>query len=200
MLQIHPKARPTPVIRAEIAGSNEPPGILAQRYGVSTEMVRQWRQRGTEDCLDYSARPTHPGRPPEEERVLVCALRRSTHFALDDLPFVVPIFCRLSIVIASGVLFGPKRLVGDHGLAQIDPNAVRAASKLTTSALSTSTANIYPSCRPATANGAGAISRSPSTGARAPCIERSRRMRPKRAPSAFCRRRLWLFPFASLLC
>ena len=37
MLQIHPNARTTPVTRAEIAGSHERTGILAQRYGVSTD-------------------------------------------------------------------------------------------------------------------------------------------------------------------
>jgi hypothetical protein len=36
MLQIPPNARTTPVTRAEIAGSHERTGVLAQRYGVST--------------------------------------------------------------------------------------------------------------------------------------------------------------------
>jgi transposase InsO family protein len=90
MLQIHPNARTTPITRAEIARSQEPTGILARRYGVSTETVRKWRQRGTADCLDHSARPHHlPWKASEEERAIVCALRRATHFALDDLTFVV---------------------------------------------------------------------------------------------------------------
>ena len=37
MPTIHPKARTTPAVRAEIARSTEPTGILAQRHGVSTE-------------------------------------------------------------------------------------------------------------------------------------------------------------------
>ena len=57
MLQIHPNARTTPVTRAEIARSDERPGVLAQRYGVSTETIRKWRKRGAADCLDHSARP-----------------------------------------------------------------------------------------------------------------------------------------------
>jgi transposase-like protein len=57
MLQIHPNARTTPVTRAEIARSGEPTGVLARRYGVSTETVRKWRRRGASDCLDRSARP-----------------------------------------------------------------------------------------------------------------------------------------------
>ena len=46
MPTIHPKARTTPAVRAEIARSREPTGILAQHYGVSTETIRKWRQRG----------------------------------------------------------------------------------------------------------------------------------------------------------
>src|SRR3712207_6740164 len=93
MLQIHPNARTTPAVRAEIARSDEPSGVLAKRYGVSTETVRKWRKRGPEDCLDHSARPHRlPWKATEEERAVVCALRRSTGFALDDLTFVVAHF------------------------------------------------------------------------------------------------------------
>ncbi len=93
MLQIHPNARTTPTTRAEIARSKEPTGILAQHYGVSTETIRKWRKRGVEDCFDHSARPHQlPWKATEEERAVVCALRRSTHFALDDLTFVVTHF------------------------------------------------------------------------------------------------------------
>jgi transposase InsO family protein len=93
MLQIHPNARTTPVTRAEIARSEEPTGVLARRYDVSTETIRKWRQRGVDDCLDHSARPHQlPWKATEEERAVVCALRRSTNFALDDLTFVVTHF------------------------------------------------------------------------------------------------------------
>jgi transposase InsO family protein len=93
MLQIHPNARTTPAVRAEIARSSEPSGILARRYGVSTETIRKWRRRGPEDCLDHSARPHRlPWKATEEERAVVCALRRATNFALDDLTFVVSHF------------------------------------------------------------------------------------------------------------
>src|SRR3954467_164104 len=93
MLQIHPNARTTPVTRAEIAGSHERSGVLAQRYGVSTETIRKWRQRGAADCLDHAARPHHlPWKATEEERAVVCTLRRVTNFALDDLTFVITHF------------------------------------------------------------------------------------------------------------
>src|SRR5919202_5983564 len=90
MLAIHPNARTTPAVRAEIARSGEPTGELARRHGVSTETVREWRKRGAADCLDRSARPHRlPWKASEEERAVVCALRRSTGFQLDDLTFVV---------------------------------------------------------------------------------------------------------------
>src|SRR4029450_9775179 len=87
---IHPKARTTPAVRAEIARSRESTGVLAQRFGVSTETVRKWRKRGPEDCLDHSAKPHKlPWKATDEGRAVVCALRRATNFALDDLTFVV---------------------------------------------------------------------------------------------------------------
>jgi transposase InsO family protein len=93
MLQIHPMARTTPITRAEIARSREPTGVLAGRFGVSTETVRKWRKRGARDCLDRSARPHKlPWKAAEEERAVVCAVRRATNFALDDLTFVIAHF------------------------------------------------------------------------------------------------------------
>ena len=90
MLSIHPNARTTPAMRAEIARSVERPGVLASRFGVSTETIRKWRKRGVADCQDRSARPHKlPWKASEEERAIVCALRRSTGFPLDDLTFVV---------------------------------------------------------------------------------------------------------------
>jgi transposase InsO family protein len=93
MHAIHPNARTTPAVRAEIARSSEPTGVLARRYGVSTETVRKWRKRGPADCQDRSARPHKlPWKATEEERAIVCALRRATGFPLDDLTFVVTHF------------------------------------------------------------------------------------------------------------
>ena len=90
MLQIHPNARTTPATRAEIACSTERSGTVARRYGISAETVRKWRKRGAADCLDRSARPHQlPWKATEEERAIVCTLRRATNFPLDDLTFVV---------------------------------------------------------------------------------------------------------------
>jgi transposase InsO family protein/transposase-like protein len=90
MHAIHPNARTTPAVRAEIARSTERSGVLAQRYGVSPETIRKWRRRGPKDCLDHSARPHKlPWKASAEERAVVCELRKATGFPLDDLTFVV---------------------------------------------------------------------------------------------------------------
>ena len=90
MLSIHPNARTTPAVRAEIARSGEPTGELARRFGVSTETIRKWRKRGPAECRDRSSRPHRlPWKASEEERAVVCALRRATGFPLDDLTFVI---------------------------------------------------------------------------------------------------------------
>jgi transposase len=90
MLAIHPNARTTPAVRAEIARSRERAGVLAERHGVPAETVRKWRRRGPEDCRDRSSRPHRlPWKASEEERAVVCELRRATGFPLDDLAFVV---------------------------------------------------------------------------------------------------------------
>ncbi|CAX22841.1 protein of unknown function [Methylorubrum extorquens DM4] len=44
-----PQARTTPAVRAEIAHSTKSSGVLAKRYGVSTETFRKWRKRGPDD-------------------------------------------------------------------------------------------------------------------------------------------------------
>src|ERR687893_3330430 len=90
MLAIHPNARTTPAVRAEIARSSERSGVLAERYGISTETVRKWRKRGPAECRDRSSRPHRlPWKATEEERAVVCALRRATGFPLDELTSVV---------------------------------------------------------------------------------------------------------------
>src|SRR3954454_12527781 len=77
MYHIHPNARTTPAVRAEIARSTEPSGELAKHYGVSTETIRKWRKRGVEDCRDHSSRPTHlRWRATDEERAIVCPRER----------------------------------------------------------------------------------------------------------------------------
>src|SRR3954471_1199609 len=108
MLQIHPNARTTPITRAEIARSHARTGLLAQRYGVSTETIRKWRKRGAADCLDHSARPHQLAwKATEEERAIVCTLRRVTNFALNDLTFVIgQLVTRFGARLHDGIIDG----------------------------------------------------------------------------------------------
>lgn len=46
MLAIHPQARTTPAVRAEIARSNENSGVPAKRTAFPPKTIRKWRKRG----------------------------------------------------------------------------------------------------------------------------------------------------------
>src|SRR3712207_7615877 len=70
--------------------SKEPTGVLARRFGVSTETVRKWRKRGPKDCLDHSPRPHRlPWRATEEER----ADRKSTRLNSSHANISYAVFC-----------------------------------------------------------------------------------------------------------
>ena len=135
MFSIHPNARTTPAVRAEIARSAEPTGVLARRYGVSTETVRKWRKRGPGTARPFRRPHKLPWKASEEERAVVCALRRATGFPLDDLTFVVRHFLPhlgrdnvYRILKAAGLSRRP---------APAKPETPRASSRSTSSASST---------------------------------------------------------------
>jgi transposase len=126
MYHIHPIARTTPAVRAEIARSTEPSGDLAKRYGVSTETIRKWRKRGAEDCQDHSSRPNHlRWRATDEERAIVCTLRRATGFPLDDLTFTLQHF--LPHLNRDSIY----RILKAEGLGRLPPPPSTAPDKLT---------------------------------------------------------------------
>lgn len=52
--------------------------------------MRKWRKREVEGCTDHSSKPRGLAwKATEEERAIVCHLRRATEFGLDDLTFVL---------------------------------------------------------------------------------------------------------------
>jgi transposase len=196
MLAIHPNARTTPAVRAEIARSSERAGVPAARYGVSAETVRKWRRRGPGDCRDRSSRPRRlPWKASEEERAVVCALRRATGFPLDNLTFVVRHF--LPHLGRDNVY----RILKAEGLsrrpAPITPE--RAAARFKEYELGFAHLDVkhLPKLRTAMASGASASCSWPSIGARAPSTSRSRTTRPRRAPGPSCGRRSRPSPSAS---
>lgn len=77
MMLIHPQARTTPTVRAEIARSTKPASVIAKRYGISDETVRKWRKRGDEACQDRYSRPKRlPWRATDEERAIILTIRQ----------------------------------------------------------------------------------------------------------------------------
>jgi transposase InsO family protein len=124
MYQIHPNARTTPAVRAAIAQSTEATSVLARRYGISTETVRKWRHRGAADCQDHSARPHRlRWRASDEERAIVCAVRRVTGFPLDDLTFTLRYF--LPHLNRDSIY----RILKAEGLGRLPPPPVTAPKK-----------------------------------------------------------------------
>lgn len=53
MSQIHPQARTTPQVRAEIQASNESIAELARRFNLSEPTVAKWKSRTTETDLSH---------------------------------------------------------------------------------------------------------------------------------------------------
>lgn len=84
MTSIHPLARTTPRVRAEIQASAEPTAVLARRYNISEPTVDKWRSR--DSVLDRSHRPHKlcTTLSPLQELIVV-ELRRLLLLPLDDL-------------------------------------------------------------------------------------------------------------------
>ncbi len=84
MTHIHPQARTTPLVRAEIKASSASLSDLAERYNISKATVRKWRQR--EQPTDLSHRPHRlsTNLSPAQEAIVV-ELRRLLLLPLDDL-------------------------------------------------------------------------------------------------------------------
>jgi transposase InsO family protein len=84
MSQVHPRARTTPLIRAEIHASTDSQRKLAERYNITPATARKWKQR--DDHQDRSHRPHHLHTTlTAEQEILVVEVRRSLLLPLDDL-------------------------------------------------------------------------------------------------------------------
>ena len=84
MIALHQQARTTPRIRAEIAASEEPVSVLAQRYGVTTATVRKWRHRTVFHDRSHTAQRLQTTLRPAQEAIVVY-LRTALLLPLDDL-------------------------------------------------------------------------------------------------------------------
>ena len=113
MTQIHPQARTTPRVRAEIQASNDSIADLARRYNISEPTVAKWKSRT--GVTDRSHRPhklTTTLSPAQE--AIVVELRRLLLLPLDDLlvitrEFVCPDMSRSAL----------DRCLRRHGVNQL---------------------------------------------------------------------------------
>jgi len=84
LTRIHPQARTTPLVRAEIKASQESIAELARRYNITKATVRKWK--GREAPADLSHRPHKLCTTLSAgEEAVVVALRRMLLLPLDDL-------------------------------------------------------------------------------------------------------------------
>jgi len=84
MIALHKQARTTPLIRAEIAASDEPVSMLMQRYGVTAATVRKWRHRTAFHDRSHTAQRLQTTLNPAQEAIVVY-LRTALLLPLDDL-------------------------------------------------------------------------------------------------------------------
>lgn len=86
MSEVHARARTTPLIRAEIAASQESVAGLSRRHNVTRPTIRKWRNRGELDVQDRSHRPHKLSTTLSAgEEAIVVELRRTLLLPLDDL-------------------------------------------------------------------------------------------------------------------
>jgi len=84
MSQVHPLARTTPRVRAEIRDSNAPATALAGLYNISVATARKWKKR--DDTLDRSHRAHDLGTTLSlAQEAVVVEIRRLCLLPLDDL-------------------------------------------------------------------------------------------------------------------
>jgi len=84
LMSLHKRARTTPAIRQEIAASNDPVSVLAQRYNVTIATIYQWRSRDSFQDLSHTAHTLQTTLTPAQETIVVY-LRRALLLPLDDL-------------------------------------------------------------------------------------------------------------------
>ena len=84
MIALHKNIRTTPAVRAEIAASEEPASVLAQRFGITEQTVYKWKKcEEFGDCSHMAHRLQTQLTPAPE--IAVVHLRRTLVLPPDDL-------------------------------------------------------------------------------------------------------------------
>lgn len=113
MAQIHPQARTTPLIRAEIRASTDTQRALAARYNLSVSTVRKWQKRERVEDLSHRPHRLSTTLNPIEEQVVV-ELRRTLLLPLDDLLVVTREFINKGVSRS-----GLDRCLRRHGVSRL---------------------------------------------------------------------------------
>lgn len=111
----HANAKTTARIRQEIQDSEETLAQLARRLSLNPKTVRYWKQANR--VTDKHSGPQHPRSTvltPEDEQI-ICAFRRLTRFALDD------VFVSLKDSILALTRSNLHRCLKRHGLNRLPP-------------------------------------------------------------------------------
>ncbi len=96
MIALQKNAWTTPAIRAEIAVSPDSVAALAQRYGISEETARKWKNRTSLHDASHTPHRLQTTLTPAQERVVVELRLALLLLPLDDLLAVTREFICLS--------------------------------------------------------------------------------------------------------
>jgi len=125
-MSLHMRARTTPAIRQEIAFSNDPVSVLAQRYNVTIATIYKWRSRDSFQDLSHTAHTLQTTLTPARETIVV-HLRRTLLLPLDDLPAVTREFLNEGVSRSGLNRCLRRHCVGD--LAALKPKAAALVHK-----------------------------------------------------------------------
>lgn len=113
LIALHKNARTTPAVRAEIAPSDEPASVLAQRFGIIEQRVYKWKTRSVFADRSHTAHHPQTVLTPAQETVVV-HLRRTLLLPLDDPLAVTREFLRQPVSRS-----GLDRCLRRHGVGSI---------------------------------------------------------------------------------
>ena len=84
IIALHPNARTTPAVRAEIAANSDSVAVLAARYGVCQGTIRRWKSRSVFTDASHTAHRLQTTLTPAQEAI-VLQLRKMLLLPLDEL-------------------------------------------------------------------------------------------------------------------
>ncbi len=151
LIALHKNARTTPAVRAEIAASNEPASVLAQRFGITEQTVYKWKKRSVFADRSHTAHRLQTVLTPAQETVVV-HLRRTLLLPLDDLLAVTREFICPNVSRS-----GLDRCLRRHGAGNLNalkPNFGRQTPSLSATAYALS-CRVQSSTTPVCFNGSG---------------------------------------------